>query len=462
MRRFRLPDSVVLRAAVVLILALFAFQLSSLVLLNFGFEALLRNSHDTRLAERVVLTKRALAEVSDADRDRVAHSLSSGNLEIHWSRASLVREDGAPTPRTRELERRLRTLVPDLAVEAFRIGYEEDGVADPAVQGANRHRLLASVRLDDGSWVNFSVPPFGFGYHLDAHVLAASVAAGSGIILVAVLLMRRVTRPLRQLAAAAEAYDLSGRSQPVPEEGPAEVRRAAIAFNEMRRRIERLVRERTLALAAVSHDLKTPITRLRLRAEFLDDDTKRRVERDLDDMEIMIRSTTAYLRGNDQLEQRRPLDLSVLVETACEQFRDLGEPVDFAGPPHAIVEGRPVALKRMVENLVGNALKFGGSAEVTVQPSKDHVSVIVSDLGPGIPEAERERVFEPFFRMDPSRSRDTGGTGLGLTIARSIAEGHGGSIVLENNAPHGLRVLVKVPRSAAQTEFSAREGKIRA
>jgi len=221
----------------------------------------------------------------------------------------------------------------------------------------------------------------------------------------------------------------------------------ARAFNTMQRRIRSFVEDRARILAAVSHDLKTPLTRLRLRAELLDDEALRdKVLADLRDMETMVAATLDFMRGVEAGEGSRRVDLMALLETVAENAREAGGRVSLAGTVGAPVVARPTALKRCLVNLVDNAVRYGGGAEITASEIPGAVRVVVADDGPGIPEALLEQAFEPFYRIDSSRARHTGGTGLGLGIARNIARAHGGDLTLRNRQGGGLEAELTLPR----------------
>jgi len=234
----------------------------------------------------------------------------------------------------------------------------------------------------------------------------------------------------------------------VPEEGPREVRHAAQAFNRMQGRIDRLIADRTQALAAVSHDLRTPIVRLRLRAGFIEDgEAARAIDADLDEMEAMIDSTLAYLRGETESEPRKPADLVAMIQTLCDAATDAGAAVTYAGPPQARLVCSPVTLKRAFSNLIDNAVKYGDGARVALEDKGHEILVRIEDDGPGIPEADMQAVFEPFRRLETSRNRGTGGNGLGLTIARRAVEQHSGTLQLSNRPSGGLLALARLPRT---------------
>ena len=275
--------------------------------------------------------------------------------------------------------------------------------------------------------------------------VASTTVMAIGIVIVSVLLVRWMTGPLRRLAQTADRIG-RGRIIAVPHDGPEEVQRLAQALEAMQTRITRLVDDRTQALAAVSHDLRTPITRMRLRAGFLEDsDTQARMEADLDEMEGMIAATLAYLRGETEVEARQLTDVGVLLSTLCDAAADAGGMVAFQGAAHLDVLCRPVALRRAVTNLIGNAVTYGGTARVTLATEIDGLKITIDDDGPGIAADELERVFQPFYRLEASRNRATGGVGLGLTISRQAILEQQGTLRIENRLEGGLRAVICLP-----------------
>lgn len=313
--------------------------------------------------------------------------------------------------------------------------------------------LEASVRLPDGRWLNAEArirPPVTA---VALPSLLALLLTALGVTLVASLSVRRITRPLRGLASAADRLGRGETVEPLPEAGPAEVRGATRAFNEMQSRLRRYVDDRTRMLAAIGHDLRTPITTLRLRAELVEDEaTRDGLVATLDEMQRMVEATLAFARDEAQVEPAREVDLAALVDTLCEDLAELGRDVAFANGgerERLVVAVRPVALKRAIRNLVENAVAYGTRARVTVGREGGEAVVTVDDDGPGIPEAQIERVFEPFVRLEESRSTATGGVGLGLAIARSVVRAHGGEVTLSNREGGGLRAEVRLPLGGA-------------
>ncbi len=274
-----------------------------------------------------------------------------------------------------------------------------------------------------------------------------SLTLGS-VVAVAVIAVRLVTRPIQRLSEAADAFGRDLDSPSLEESGPTETRQAAEAFNRMQERIRRLIAERSRALAAVSHDLRTPLTRMRLRAELVDDDELRnQFNADIDDMQAMVEATLDYLRGLSDSEPLQEIDVEALLQSLVADQQAIGRPVTFLSTSAAAsYRGRLSGLKRAVANLVDNAVKYGREARVTVVDGPDCLRIMVEDNGPGIPEADLVRVTEPYVRLEGSRSRATGGVGLGLSIASDAARLHGGRLELENIPQGGLRAVLRLPR----------------
>jgi hypothetical protein len=314
--------------------------------------------------------------------------------------------------------------------------------------------LVIAMRLPDApdagpQWLNFvGRLPTPRPWHGETFLLAFAVMSVS-VALLSFWAVRRLTRPVASLAAAAERLGRDVNAPPLPETGPLEVRQAAASFNTMAARIKRFVDDRTAMLAAIGHDLRTPITRMKLRAEFVDDAEQRaKMLADLDEMERMIAATMAFARDDAANEPPAALDLAQLLRTVADEANDVAghEAVTVQAPAHMVVQARPMAMKRALSNLVGNAVAYAGSCRLrTETPMPGVLRIGIEDDGPGIPEAEIERVFLPFHRVERSRSRDTGGIGLGLPIARNIFRAHGGDVVLANRRPTGLLATATLP-----------------
>ncbi len=306
--------------------------------------------------------------------------------------------------------------------------------------------FTASVALADGRWLNVAVGPPPGAPAWGAAFVAVFLLSALGIAAVAVLTGRRLAKPMRGLANAAGRLGRGEAVADLPEAGPAETRETVRAFNLMRGRLDRYVRDRTAMLAAVSHDLRTPITSLRLHAEFVEDaETKAKILAALDEMQRMTEDALAFIREDMQREETRTVDLHALVDSAAADLAELGHDIAVTDSERVLVACRAAALRRALRNLLENAAAHGGRAFARIERDGEEIRVVVDDEGPGIPEADLERVFEPFVRLEMSRSRDTGGSGLGLAIARGIVRAHGGNVRLENRAGGGLRATVALP-----------------
>jgi len=258
--------------------------------------------------------------------------------------------------------------------------------------------------------------------------------------------VRRSTAPLSVFARASEQLGRDMNAPGLSVDGPPEFSRAANAFNNMQKRLQKLIGDRTKMLAAVSHDLRTPVTRLRLRAEFVTDEEQReKMLADLAQMEGMISATLSFARLDSSDERRKSLDLAGLVQSVCDDAAELGRDVKYEGPLRVSYLGRPLALRRVFDNLTDNAVKYGMQANVSLVETAQKIVVTITDEGPGIPTTEVERVFDPFYRLETSRNPETGGVGLGLAVVRSIVRGHGGEVTLNNRESGGLRVTVTLP-----------------
>ncbi len=307
--------------------------------------------------------------------------------------------------------------------------------------------FFIQAQLTDGNWVQFQRRiPEGL-FEEPTRVLLMLAALLMSVVSMSMLGVRWLVRPLRELRVAAEELGRDIHRAPLLEAGPLEVAETARAFNTMQQRIKNFIDDRARILAAISHDLKTPLTRLRLRMDLLDDEELRaRIQSDLGDMESMVGATLDFMRGTESREVSRKLDLVALLETIQEDARDVGWQISVEGQVTHPVQARPMALKRCITNLVDNGVRCGGKVEVGVEDEGNQVRIRVQDRGPGIPDELIDKVFDPFFRIESSRARHTGGTGLGLGIARNIARAHGGDLILRNRHGDGLSAELTLPR----------------
>lgn len=437
-RRF---DSLATRTAVVAVVGIVAVHLASLWTYQHAMERERHVAHTARLAEQLASVKRALVLVPPAERENVAHDLSGGAIDAHWSLDPIAAPGRPLRPAEQSLMDEVHALLPELAPDDVLIG-----------AGADPHLAVASLRLPDGSWANvrlFASPPQVDAGH--GSVLSTSLMA-LGVLLISLAISAWLTRPLRAMAGAVARARADRPLAPLPETGPREVRELAHAFNGMQARIADLIRRRTQALAAVSHDLRTPMTRLRFHAEDVADRALRdALVADISEMEQMVEATLSYLRGESADEPARPIDLVALLDTIVNDAHDQGRDVTLDAPATLVVAGRLIALKRALTNLVQNALAYGGCARLELRQEGADAVLTIRDEGPGIPEDQLAAVMEPFVRLESSRSRATGGVGLGLTIAQAAVRSHGGTLTLANRPRGGLEVRVVLPKGRVET-----------
>lgn len=432
-----LPDSIAGRIILVLLVGLTLSHLVSMAVYHHDLlEQTGLNDGGQPATQRMATIARAMEATTGAERDRIAKSLSGKGLEVEWSSEPIVK--GTDTAEA------VRQSVPGFSYGQF-LASAKPGQAD---ETGSRSLLLASVRLQDGTWANFRATHVTAQNRSATHLVLSTTLMAAAVVGFSIIAVRVLTAPLRALAQAAERLGVDMAAPPLPETGPRETRHASRAFNEMQQRIRKLLADRTQTLAAISHDLRTPITRMRLRAELVEDDEQRaKMMVDLQEMEAMVDATLAFIREDTKKEELRIADIGSMLETICNDMIDTGRDVQFEGQPHVPLLCRPLSLKRAFTNLVDNAAKYGGKSVVKLSEENrsGQIRIDIEDEGPGIPQELQEKVFSPFFRLETSRSRATGGTGLGLTVARSIIRAHGGEIELSNRPVGGLRVTVFLP-----------------
>jgi signal transduction histidine kinase len=438
------PRSLAARTAVVLLLGLAVVQVAGLTIHAFDRMDIQRLAKVRDLAVRIMVVYRNVALVPPAQRQDVLHEMNRGPGLVASLATEPARSELPETPPP--LQRLLRVNLTLVPISEALHPREFSMQGDPAWG-----YMLVGLQMPDGEWVNFRAeiePPTP--WHSPTFLIAFLVMTAAAAVLT-IWAVRRLTAPVRTLALAAEVLGRDVNAPPLPEDGPTEVATAAAAFNTMAARIRRFVQDRTEMLTAIGHDLRTPITRLKLRAEFVDDeDLRRKMLSDLEELEAMVSATLAFGRDATSNEPVSPIDLAELLQTVLDEAGDARPDaagrLSYAGPPHLTVRARPFALKRALANLIANAVSYGGSAQVRLAvPQEGTVGVSIEDSGPGIPLQELERVFEPFHRIESSRNRETGGVGLGLPIARNILRAHGGDVTLANRPGGGARATVTLP-----------------
>ncbi|WLH33103.1 ATP-binding protein [Pseudomonas sp. FP2196] len=394
----------------------------------------------TGLLEQIAATVKVIEAAPAPLRTQLARAANGLTQEVMWS---AQRDDlGLPpggTPLTADKTSVLHQLLGD---------DRQIRVFNPAdwPSGSQQGRYAALIQLPDASWLLFSSRERSWGLDIGTRIAIIIALGLIATVLVAWLATRQLAKPLQRFASAARRFGGDLRAPPIKIEGPDEIRQAIIAFNTMQAQIQHYIGERTHMLASISHDLRAPLTRMRLRSEFMEDlDHQGKLIRDIEEMQSMINAALAFFREDTHREQTTAFDLSELLQTIVDDYRDQHIGVDFNGPAHLVYKGRPLGIKRVIVNLLENAVKYAHNPRVTLSRTDYSIRIEVNDEGPGIPEEALEQVFDPFFRLEASRNRDTGGVGLGLSAARAIVREQGGELTLSNREGTGLVARVELP-----------------
>jgi signal transduction histidine kinase len=444
-----LPRSLVGRLGLLLVVTLVVVQAMAIAIFMSETSRVGRAISRTREVDRTATLVRVINAAPASSRNDIIQAFGTP-LHRYWTSDTPLVANTALGEQEQLIARRLQRMTQNRAHDprialVERSPDSEDGLAaDPQ---ARPQALDISVQLADGSWLN-AVAPLRLPTIPEANVrwlymLAASVAA---VVVVVVIAVRWITRPLTALAEAADRVGRGELVEPLAVTGPFEIVRTVKAFNVMQQRLSRFMSDRLTMLAAISHDLRTPMTAARLRAEMIDDaEVKDAIVRSLTQMQYITETTLSFARDETVSEEPRAIDLASLVEAVADDLAATGQHIAIAGHDHVPYRCRPALLRRALTNLMSNAVKYGKRAQITLRLTNEHARILIDDEGPGLPQDQLERVFEPFVRADQSRSSATGGIGLGLSIARTIIRAHGGEVTLANR-PGGLRAEVVLPR----------------
>ena len=467
-----MPKSLVGQLILVVVITLVVTQIIGAFIFADERRTALRTLGEGETLSRTASIARVVNETPDNLHKRVLRAATSKRLKFWVSDVSAVpRQD--PSFLNNRVAERLRALaeIPDTRAvlvdvrevergifrnrwkrEKERRHYHDDDDDDDDDHRWHRRHgptsLLIAIELEDGQWLNaenqFSAPPRG-RFWAASGMLACIIIVIAGISLI---LLRRITGPMRQLSEAAEKLGRGEAVEPLPETGPREARATIRAFNQMQERLTRFMSDRTQMLAATSHDLRTPLTSLRLRAELVEDaELKSKMLATLDEMQKMVEAMLAFAREDSAHEETRDIDLNSLIQSITDDLVDQGLTAKFETGEKLVIRARPFTLTRAIRNIIENAARHGGGAIVRVAQGDAEILIVIEDNGPGIPETHIDDVFNPFMRVDDARNQDSGGMGLGLGIARTIVRGHGGDISLSNRTDGGLRAEIRLPNA---------------
>jgi len=436
MRHFRGSLDLVGRIFAILLMAVTIEFAVGMIVYERASHLSLKEDEARRLAEHLVISRKLVVERSWREREAMAVQLTTDRYDVHWSPTLPPPQRLAP-----QLERMRGQIL------AWEPSLERTDLRIRLVSLGRQSIVTGGLRLSDGSWLYFSMKDAPGGWALTAGRVGLALIPAVALLVVGGLLIRRTLTPLRRLANATERIGL-GEQIALEEAGTVEVRHLIRAFNEMQRRIQRLIDDRTETLAAVGHDLRTPIARLQLRIDGIDDDELRdSIAGDVTEMGAMVTSLLAYLGGEKDPEAIMPTDIAVMAATIVDEMVDQGHLADYTGPAHLDVAVRPTAMRRALSNLVENALHYGKRVELSLLQDADSVVIRVDDDGPGIPEHLMQEVLRPFIRLDTARRRNTRGLGLGLAIVARAVEREQGTLLLANRQGGGLRAEIRLPQA---------------
>lgn len=453
MKRF-MPRSLVGQIALVMAVTLFVAQAVNFMLILNDRQRLSLAQNEGPAVTRFVNMAAQVASLPASERQQALPQRRRGPRYFIADRNYLPANSAAREERVEERVRQVTseaglTLADVHAVVMTRFPprRREDGQA-ARTPPRDVQLLYLAARLSDGQWLHARLVTPKRDPWLTARLAVATLLLYILVLGAMILLAARLARPLRDLTAAADRFGDTSDVPHVEPRGPSDLTRAIEAFNAMNKRVAGLLDEKDRMLGALSHDLRTPLASLRIRAENMEPEEERqRVIATIEEMTEMLEDTLLLVRTGRAREKARPVDVAALADAVCEELRELGQKVAFASSDREVASVSPSLLRRAIRNLVENAVKYGGAAEVSVTGTAARVSIHVADRGPGIEEAELEKVQQPFFRLDESRNRDTGGSGLGLTIAKAIAESHGGELSLSNREGGGLVASISIPRA---------------
>lgn len=454
--------------ALLLIVVLLVAQGITIGILAGERQGALRSASQEHVLERFA-DAYTLLDTADPERQsRILRALSTPTMRLTIDTSPALTSDGAP-PITDQLQSQLslsrdqlRTSVENdnlACLQNHDSDHDEDDEHDKHEDREDHHErdeeheerecpplLKASLALSSGQWFNASAQPSAPSWLWLKATLSGVGITAILLTLTVLLAIRRILQPVNELSLAAQAFGQGQKAQ-IAERGPEDIREVIRAFNQMQHQVSKAQEDRERLLAALAHDLRTPITSMRLRVEMLPEgEDRERLLATLEEMQTLSEATLDFIRGSTTEHYRR-YDIATLLDSLCSDLQDIGLAVEYHDSPRCVLQGQPQALRRALRNLIENGVTYGRRVEVKLSSTEHHAIVTIIDRGPGIPAAEREKVFEPFYRLEQSRSRDTGGAGLGLAIARTLIRGMGGEIHLGSGPDGlGLEVTITLPR----------------
>lgn len=445
-----LKDTIALRFAATITLAVIVTLTLVRLFFVFGGNWAQPEIAESGLPGEVAGIVRVIEAAPPQIRQTLLTEASTSKFRSDWYDATSQVSAGLAQASDDEAAKHLMEEILDDAHRSVRIFRPDDQVsAMPALSKLRTDHpksFFLAIKLKDDSWLVFTSFNRTWGLNREKRWLIWVVLSALSTAVVSAIAARRLSRPIKQFADSVRIFGLNPQAPALVETGPQELRQVIRTFNAMQAQIQKFIAYRTTMLAAISHDLRTPLTRMRLRGEYIEaEEEQKKLFHDVDEMQAMVDGALAFFRDDASDEATTAFDLPGVLRTIANDYADQGIEIDYAGPAHTTCHGRPFALKRAFTNVIENAIRYATPPEIELSCDGNTVIVAVRDRGPGIPSEALDRVFTPYYRLDKSRNRMTGGVGLGLTAAQTIIRGHGGEITLINRPGGGLEARVALP-----------------
>jgi len=439
-----LPRSIVGRTTWVLSAGFIVVIIGSVFISSLIIRSESNTGNMIEVATKVIVMTSILKNMNKKNRITVIDSFQDINIKIHQGSNLIPQVDVTKTWRNSRIQAHLDQHMEKLGLHNVLLSHPEL----PESGLPNNSKIIVSVIYEDGDKIQFEVKSPHRHVDVITNVLLVVVFIITCIYILSFVITRQIIKPINYFSNASSRFSTDIDAPALDEFGPVEIRNAAIAFNTMQQRIRRFVSERMQIIAAISHDLRTPLTRLRLRVESVgDEQLQKKLLRDITEMQSMMDSTLSFARDDAAVEEKTTVDLATLIKSICDDEADAGNQVQYSGPEHHNYYCRPTAMRRVMNNIIGNSIKYAGAAQVSLVINENSILIEIVDNGPGIADAQLENVFAPFYRIEASRNNETGGTGLGLTVARTIVRAHGGEITLTNTTKADAGLCVNITLS---------------
>lgn len=435
-----IPKSMLARTAWVLGIGFILMIVDGIFVTAMLMDSNKKSSTYYELITRVKIITQLTSNTETIRRATLLEDLHDPLLDVTWNALKPDVSDIMFDWATKKMNFHLMHFLKELPIQQLSVGHPKSDRPDAS------ERFILTIQLNDQSWLQYRGKAPHKHQAFYANIIGVFIVFIVSIFLIALLISRQIIKPLREFSNAAISFSVDINATPLAETGPIEIIQTARAFNTMQQRISHFVKERMQIIAAISHDLRTPLTKLRLRFDSMDSLPEYdKIMTDINDMQTMLDSTLAFAKDDSKQEKRSRINLTSLLQTICDDKIDAGANIECDLQLNVEINCGPVALKRAIHNIIDNALRYGVNAHVSLCADTHQVSISIKDHGPGIPEHEQQKVLMPFYRIEKSRNKHTGGTGLGLTVAQTIISAHGGKISFENIEEGGLQVIVTLP-----------------